>query len=254
MKKSRGFERRTLRSLAIDARTQRATIPARVRSLARRFDIDKVGILTVSVRDGVAYIVDGQHRYLAALEAGYADEKVPCYVYHNLSEPEEAELFLALNDARAVSPLDRYEVGLVAGDPTCLGVQAILNRWGLTVSRTCADGKVQCISKIMAMYERDPALLEVACAVIIKAWGTKRSALEQVIFGGMAQVLGRYNGELDKARLIERMAKYSGGPSALIGHARGLKDFRNVPVTRAAAEIMVDAYNKGLRANTLPPL
>lgn len=242
-------------SLVFDSQVQRSVIPARVRWFKENWDFEQVGAITVSVReDGKAYVIDGQHRVRTAIELGYGGTKVLCHTYRGLTLEEEAEKFLALNNARPVTPVDKYKVGLVARDPVCLGVRDTLAHYGLRIGAQRADGAVCCVSKAMALYEKDPDLLDGACAVLTEAWGTRGPAYEQVVFAAVGSILGRYDGELNRAQLAKKLAKYRGGPAALVGDARGLSDYKPISVTRAAAEIMVDTYNKGKRSGQLSPL
>lgn len=241
-------------ALSVNKRVQRAIIPARVKKLSAEWLFRAVGVITISRRDGVNYIVDGQHRWAAALELGHGTSKVPCRVYTDLSEEEEAALFLVLNDARAVSELEKYRVGLVANDPVCIGVRDILAKHGLRIGTGSQDGTVRCVSKAIALYKKSPELLEEVCATLVATWGTRSASFEQVVFTAMGLVLGRYNGELDRGAFTKKLSGYRGGPAALAGDARGLSDYKPITVTSAAAEIMVDAYNKGRRSGQLSPL
>jgi hypothetical protein len=241
-------------SLVFDERVQRARIPARVRALKNKWNLDDVGVITVSIRDARAYVIDGQHRVSAAMELGLGSTKVKCDVYRDLTLEEEAWKFLALNDARAVMPIDRYNVGLVAQDPLCLGVRATLAKYGLRISNSVGDGNVRCVQRALALYERDPELLDGVCAALTGAWGTRAASFEQIVFAATGVVLGRYNGELDHGTLVKKLASYRGGAAALAGDARGLADYKPISVTRAAAEIIVATYNKGRRGGQLSPL
>lgn len=241
-------------ALKVNERVQRATIPARVKKLVREWNLLHVGAITVSIRDGAAWIIDGQHRWRAAMDLGLGDTHVLCHVYRGLTEKLEAELFLALNDSRAVAPIDKYQVGLVAEDPVCVGVRDTLARYNLRVGSGGSDGSVRCVSKLIDIYSRDSALLDDVCNVLVESWGTRAAALEQVVVAGLGLVLGRYNGELDRSALTKKLAGYRGGPAALAGDARGLSDYKPISVTRAAAEIMVETYNKGRRNGQLSPL
>jgi hypothetical protein len=242
------------RLLAFDERYQRQVIPARVKALIRRWKIEDVGAITVSVRGRIPYVIDGQHRVRAAMEQGLGDTKILCHVYVGLTVEEEARKFLALNDIRAVSSLDRYRAGLVANDPVCVGVRDTLAAHGLRIGSGDSDGVVRCVGRAVALYERDPRLLDSVAAVLTESWGSRATAFDQVVFAGVGTVVGAYNGELDRRALVRKLSGYRGGPSALAGDARGLADIRPISVTRACAEIVVDSYNKGRRQGALPPL
>jgi hypothetical protein len=240
------------RALSFDTRTQRSLIPARLKKLVAEFDVTHAGAITVSRRDGRVFVIDGQHRVRAAMERGLGDTKALCHVWSGLSLEEEAAKFLALNDVRSVSAIDKYEIGLVANDPACVGVRDILAKHGLRVAGRSGDGVVRCVSKALALYDRDPALLDSVCLVLTESWGTRQAAFEQLLVAGLGTVCDRYNGEMDHAVLVKKLAKYRGGPAALEGDARGLADYKPISVTRAVAEIVVDTYNRGRRAGLSP--
>lgn len=242
------------RNLVFDDRVQRAVVPARVKKLISEWRLLDVGAVTVSVRDAKFIVIDGQHRVRAAMELGLGDTKVLCHVYRGLSLEEEARKFLALNDSRMVSAFDKYKIGLVALDPYCIGVHDIVTSHGLQISHGSADGTVRCVTKALSLYRLDPELLDQVCSVIKEAWGTRAAAFEQIVFSAMGLVLNRYNGELDTPAATKKWAGYRGGPAALAGDARGLADYKPITVTRAAAEILVDTYNKGRRSGVLSPL
>lgn len=244
-----------VRALRFDSRYQRQFIPAKVKQLVREWRLESVGVITVSIRDGVAYVIDGQHRVRAAIELGLGDTKVLCVVYRDLAVQQEAQKFLDLNDAKRVTSLDRYKAGLVAHDPVCLGVRDTLDKHGLAVSGSAkADGYLSCVSLVLALYERDPELLDRVCTVLIEAWGTRQAAWQQNIVAGMGKLLGRFDGEVDHGTLSKKLSKYRGGPGALDGDASGLSDFRPINKTTAVAEIVRDIYNRGRREGALSPL
>lgn len=241
-------------TLAFDERVERALIPARVKALARAWNLDDVGAITVSIRDRKAIVIDGQHRVKAAMELGLGETKVLCHVYRGLSLEEEARKFLSLNNSRAVTPFDRYKIGLVANDPTCVGVRDTFAKYSLRIGHHDGDGIVRCVGSAMALYDRDPEVLDQVCAVLTGTWGTRSAAFEQTIFAAMGQVLARFNGELDRGVLVKKLAGYKGGPAGLAGDARGWADYRPITITRAAGEIIVDTYNRGRRTGVLSPL
>lgn len=127
---------------------------------------------------------------------------------------------------------------------------------GLVVrqSHDRGDGCVRCIGEVIKLYERDPDLLAGVCATATEAWGTRSAGLERIPIAGLGVVLGRFNGEVDRGVLANKLAKYRGGPAALAGNARGLADYKPITVTRAAAEIMVGTYNRGRRSGALAAL
>jgi len=254
-KRSRATEHLPFRSLAFDPEYQRRMIPARVKHLVKNWNEDHVGEVTVSARDGKLYVIDGQHRVRAAMEQGLGDTKVKCDVRRGLERAEEARLFLALNDARMVSAFDKYRASLVAGDPVAIGVRDTCDAHGWrVVGGGLRHGSIACVTTILGIYDRDPELLDATLHVLTEAWGTRNEAAEKTIVAGMSLVLGRFNGEIDKAALAKKLSKYKGGPGGLLGDARGLAEFKSLTKRRAVAEVIVGTYDKGRRNNKLGPL
>lgn len=243
----------TFGSLRIDARMQRKEVPARVRYLVKNWELGKVGILEVARLDGAYFIINGQHRWRAAMELGLGDTKVRCIVTEGLTAQEAAALFLSGNDVRPVSAFDKFDIALFAGTPEYVGVDEILKSFGLHVAPHVADDTVRCPERLLTLYRRDPELLRDVIATAIEAWGTRADATEAVVLGALGTVLGKYNGQVDRGTLIKKLKKYKGGPGALVGNARSWAELRNLTISRAAAEVIKDTYDKGRRAS-LPPL
>jgi len=81
---------------------QRDLSQARVDELAACFDVEQLGTPVVSHRDGYFYVIDGQHRIEALKALGYGGRQVQCWTYQNLTEADEAAMFLTLNNTLTV--------------------------------------------------------------------------------------------------------------------------------------------------------
>lgn len=242
------------RAMKIDHTYQREVSAPKVRALKKDFNEEGLGTLHVAARDDAYYLIDGQHRWHAAMELGHGDMKVACVVYRGISIEQEAELFLLLNDSKNMSALDRFKAGLVAGDEECLSIRDTLDHYGLRIASGGADGAVGCVQRIKSLHKADPKKLDELCLVLTEAWGTRAAAFDGVVVAGVGKVLTRYNGELDHASLISRLSKFRGGPTSLVGDARGLAEYSRATVAHACAEVVVNTYNRGRRSKQLPPL
>jgi hypothetical protein len=236
--------------LNVDPIYQRDVVQARVDKLVRTWRDSDVGVITVSTRDGRLWIVDGQHRYLAALELGKASELVLCRVHEGLSVEQEAELFASLNDQRAPTAYDRFKAGLVYGDRIAVGVEKATQHYGFVVASSNAKGKISCVAKLMELQRREPEVLDATLEVISNAWGDERAAVEAPIVGGVAEVLWRFNGSVDRGSLSEKLRKQT-DPGALLGHAKSMKAISGGNVTKAVATAVLEIYNKGRRSKAL---
>jgi len=236
--------------LSVEPIYQRDVVWARISYLAKNWRGSDIGIITVSFRDGKYWIVDGQHRYLAALELGLEDTKVLCHVHRDLTVEQEAKLFASLNDQRAPTAYDRFKAGLVYGDRIAIGVDKATRRHGFFVSSSSARGKISCVAKLMELERRDPELLDATLQVVSSAWGNERAAVEAPILAGVAKVLDRYNGSVDLTDLAIKLKKNS-DPGSLLGHAKGIKAMSGKPAPETIALSVVDIYNKGKRSKAL---
>lgn len=246
--------------LMTDERVQRALIPTRVTSLAEILDLDSIGIITVSQRSPKELvIIDGQHRVAALLHHGLGDWEVKCHVYRGLSLAQEAALFRRLNNTRKVTPFDDFDKGLVEGDPDCVGIADILSKRGLRVAPYGNDGLVTCVAQLRKLYvsengRADGVLLAQALDIAIDAWGVRYDACQKDILAGLAIVHETYGQEIDRAALVNKLAKFPGGASGLLGKARMLREIRTGSVSRLVASVVVGIYNRGRRAGTLGEL
>jgi DGQHR domain-containing protein len=80
----------------------------------------RAGELTVSGKPGSFHVIDGQHRlfgYLAVNDPRLLDQTLICTVFYNLTQAEEAEIFLDINsNQKKVDIALRREVQLILGD------------------------------------------------------------------------------------------------------------------------------------------
>lgn len=247
----------TAGKLLVDHTYQRDPIPKRVKVIADNLDLDALGLFIVSRRaDGSLYVIDGQHRIEALRQYGWQNDwKVECRVYEKLTVEQEAELYRQLNDTRPLKAWDFFKAGLVSGDAGCLEIDATVRSAGLKVSGQCGDGKVGCVTTLRQVHGRyGKDVLRRALEIATASWGHTAAAVEKELVHGLSIVTATYNGELDTPWLVKKLAKAPGGPSGLLGRARGLKEIATAPLYRIVAQQVVALYNKGRRTNLLDGL
>lgn len=222
---------------------------SRINDLARRFDIDLMGLPVLSERDGHYYIVDGRHRIEAARIALSLDDSqlVECKVFTGLDEAGEARLFRELNNTKAVSPFDKFKTGVVAGEPVECDVNRIVLASNLRVSRDkSVEGSVAAVGTLVKVYKRagGPTLGR-SLRIIRDAFGD--AGLEAPVIDGIALVGQRFNGQVKDERLVKKLADMHGGVGGLMNKAGQLRRMTGNSVPECVAAATVDVYNRNAR-------
>lgn len=233
--------------LRISPRAQRnhATPGAQalIEEIAQNFDADKFGVLVVNERNGVYWVVDGGHRRTALQKMGYDDQQVQCWVYHGLSEEEEADLFLDLNNVRPVSAMDKFKVAVVAGRE----VETIIEKIARNVNMSVGSGRVgsiRCVAALIKVYERGGAeVLERTLRIIRDAYGDPGFSAR--VTEGIGLFVANYEHAFNETRLVSKLSRKLGGVNGLLGRAEQIKSSHGVSVPVAVAAATVETYNQG---------
>lgn len=247
--------------MIVDERVQRTLSEGKVGKLLSALNLSAIGIPVLSERpDGTHVIIDGQHRIIAMIRAGYGDTPIPCQVHHGLSISEEAALFLQHNDRNVVNILERFRIGVTAGIPEYVKIDNIATHRGFVI-RTGHRNSLLCVAALLRLYRngapkgRDgrPEVIDETLRVLGEAWGAEGSGCREAV-AGVGQVVGSFNGELDRERLINRLAVLPGGASGIRQRARTRYDAGIAKsVEQGAKQAVIDVYNGGLRkSNQLP--
>jgi hypothetical protein len=247
-------------ALRIHPYAQRDLVPARLKELEADFDLDAIGILhAVEYQiDGYPgpWCVDGQHRLHLLKNMGLGEWPVIVRIHTDAKDhAASAALFLKLNNRLLVSSFAKFVNARTAEYESAVGVNRIVSEHGYTVGKTTRDAELSCVSTLMKLYDLDTgATLAATLETIIAAWGRVASACEGKLIEGIGQVYKTYNGSIDRPVLAKKLAKYPGGPSGLLGDAKGIREYRRGSLSRCLAEKIIDLYNAGRRVGRLDPL
>ncbi len=245
--------------IRVDPDTQRELRPSWVKYIAENWDADKLGILHVARRGNSYYVVDGQHRLFAARMRGQNTLELECKVHKSITKPDEAKMFIGLNDRKAVQHFDKFRVRLNF-DPDAQDIAKIVKSVGLKLATDPRDGTIAATAAMEQVYtgslvrsaDPTPWALSRALRTLTGAWGMSRDAVGANMIRAAGAVHLRYGDSVDQDRFIRHLAGFKGGPVALVGRARIRREMTDGSLWRSAAEVMVDTYNKGLRKDPLP--
>src|SRR3546814_12750149 len=109
----------------------------RIASVAASLDWRLFSSLIVSARpDGSRVIIDGQHRWAAAMRRGDLTH-LPCCSFSYRTPEDEARMFITANRARkAMNRLDDFYAALAAADEDAMEIHRLVADAGLVVSRS----------------------------------------------------------------------------------------------------------------------
>lgn len=217
--------------LSVDGTYQRTTENAAsqrlIGSIAAKFDWRLCAPLVVARRsDDSLVIIDGQHRWMAALKRADIPQ-LPCCIFRYGSREEEARMFIVANRARKpMNRLDDYFAALAALDEDALEIQQIVTGVGLKIARNTAakswlPGEIAFTSSIAKAIRRfGPETTSSALASMVEAFPNQKLNHGGAIFGGLIAIMSKPPENLDPDRLVEALKTLSADDWGL--HAEGL--------------------------------
>lgn len=246
--------------LHIDPEAQRALSPGWVKARISKFDVEQLGYIVVNKRsNGMLYVVDGQHRVELMRAVGWGDQKIHAECFSGLTQADEAALFIARNDRKAVSRYSKFRVAVTAKEPMAMEIDKIVRAHGLVVSDQATDGHLCAVAALERVYngagiaspKEGPTALGKALKVTVQAWGKQTSSVNGKVIEALGMVFLRYNGNIKEPELIKKLAPIPGGAPGLLGKGRSQQDTLGRPLNHSIASIVVNLYNKGRHAGKL---
>jgi hypothetical protein len=226
---------------------QREYSPNQAQEYANHFDLEGFGYPVLSRRDGVWYIIDGQHRIGALRLMGWDDQQIECEAYEGLTEAEEAEMFLKRNHRRAVRAFDRFKVAVAAGREEPCDINRIVQALGLKVSEDVEDGCIGAVVTLSRIYGNYGArTLTKALRLARDSYAKEREAFRGEILMGIGLVCGKYDGQVDDDRFVAKLSVVPGGPLGLLGKAKAKHKMYGEPLADCVAAVIVEFVNTGL--------
>ena len=242
-----------LAQLRVNPLAQRDLNTARVAKLAAVFDPELMDAPTVNHRGDWYYLIDGQHR-IAALKqwlSSWQDQQVQCWTYEGLTEAQEAEVFLKLNDVLAVPAFAKFQVSVQAGRPGEADVDRIVRALGLRIAPGRAGGGICAVATLRRVYARGgAAVLSKALRIIRDAYG--EAGLDGPVIDGIGLLCQRYDGQLGEQRAVDRLAAAHGGVSGLRSRAGQLRQTTGTATAQCVAAAAVELINRGPGGTKLP--
>lgn len=242
---------RTVRlgDIRVSPTAQRELNPARVKKILDALDMERLGTLTVSQRDGFYWLIDGQHRFHALKEYwgdGFEEWEIEAWCYFGLTEEQEAEKFLQHNDVLAVDAFSRFKVGVAAGRHVESDINRVVMSLGLKVARTGGENSISAVTALTKTYSKfGPSGL--AKTLYLVREGFFGFGFETAVIEGLALYQARFEGRFDEARLIKKLQTVPGGFKGIQQRAFLIRENTDQTMALCVAAAVTDIYNSGLR-------
>ena len=243
--------------LHVDARYQRGEHYARSKRIAADFHWVPFGALVVSKRKGSYFVIDGQHRCVAAIIA--KKQYVPCVVFAGLAIEQEAISWVKINlNRKNPSQVDAWKARLSGKEDDTVEAQKILARYGYRVSTSIykegmAHVTVRCAGQMRALYQ-DGRLAD-TLHFLTACWPKHALLAKSSVIRGAAQFIALYLAHeyrVSQAKMLKCLKETA--IDVIDMRARGLIQYGSSRSHVAAiSAVMVDAYNKNKRGKARIP-
>lgn len=235
-----------LGKMRVSIEAQRRLRPERVDYLLSKLDIEKLGYIVVNSRGGFFYVIDGQHRVEMLkrwLGDGWENQQIECRCYFNMSEKQEADMFLALNDGLSVRAFDKFKVGVTAGQSNEIAIKKAVEGEGLTISDEKIAGAISCVGTLRRVFRRsDAPTLARALRLAHESFGDP--GLGSAVIDGFGYLVQRYDSLIGDKDVVERLSSMRGGVGALITRAEVLRKQTGTQLSQCIAAAIVDKLNE----------
>lgn len=226
--------------------TQREFRPAHGDTIAAELDLDKIGLLILNHRNGIYWVLDGQHR-LYALRKWFNDEdKIECEVYEDLSDAEMAEMFLGRDKRRQISTFDKFHVACTAGRTRENDIRRLVEANKLRVGRVKEDNTIGAVSALGKVYDRSgDVVLGQVLRTLRDGFAGDPAAFSPHLIEGTGLVFNRYNGRTNEKVLVARLSQAAHGHRGILQRAQTLRLRTRNRVVQCVAAAIVELYNRG---------
>lgn len=217
---------------------QRPLSEGHIRKTVDEFDIFQINPVKVSRRNGVNFVIDGQHTTeIIATVSGSRDTPVWCMVYE-MQYMDEARTFAnQQKHVKSLVPYETFKAHIEAGDPKQMMIKSIVESYGLKITSTQQLNGVCAISTLERIYDKyGQGVMDSALRLAVETWEGESNSLSGNMLMAIACILVAYGDSLK-----EDVFKDHVGMVSVKSIIRTAKERR--PGALGFAEAMMIQYN-----------
>ena len=123
------------------------------------------------------------------------------------------------------------------------------------MERSARDGGIAATSALEDVYRgkglkvqgHNPKALNDTLLVVTAAWGQTTQAVSGLMLRGVGAFFLRYDGVIDRERLVRKLSATKGGPKGLALRGKGKRDIHGGTISIGIADYLTGEYNRGHR-------
>jgi len=170
----------------VDYSYQRNTNEMKLKNIARDWSWIACGAIVVANREGALFVVDGQHRVLAARKRSDITD-LPCLVFTTSAAKQEAKGFLSAQTQRKpVTSIEKFKAMVVVEDPDALFIQSLADKYGIHIKSGYAPGYLKCVSSMLSHAKNDRETLAHIWPLVVDV--SKNYAISERILEGLMHI------------------------------------------------------------------
>lgn len=232
--------------LQIDSAYQRDALLDKVRSITAEWSWLSLGALVVGERDGEYWVIDGQHRALAAKRRSDIT-LLPCVVFKTWDVKREARGFLDLNTGRKpVTAVSKQKALVAAGDEVAAYVQQQCDALGIEITPSSQKaGQLKCVAWCQRRASEDKDAFRLVLALGAELSKQDQMHVPERVLEGLWFLNAKCGDGLADKRLVKRLREK--GARVLLDAANRAAAYYATGGGKVWAQGMLAELNKGLQ-------
>lgn len=204
------FEQIPIKNLVSNQEYQRNLSQLHIQRTADHFDLYQINPVKVSRRNGINYVINGQHTIeIVAEVSGSRDTPVWCMIYDDLEYEQEADVFA--NQQKYVKKLLPYEIfmaNIEAGNDKQLIIKALVESFGLRIAGNSKPRNVCCIATLEDIYDKyGYDVLQRAIRLSVITWEGESESMTSGILRGITRLICAFGDELKDEAFKEKVGR-----------------------------------------------
>lgn len=238
------FEQIPIKNLVSNQEYQRNLSQRHINRTIKNFDVYQINPIKVSRRDGLNYVVNGQHTIeIVAAVSGSRDTPVWCMVYDDMEYRHEADIFA--NQQKYIKTLSAYEIfraNIEAGNDVQLMIRDLVESFKLSIASSSGDCVICAVNALEEIYNNYGFhILRRTLKLCVASWEGDRYSLSGKILKGIAKLTATYGERLSDDYFIEKLGNFSVREISRSARERG-------GGTSGYAEAILSVYNRKIKS------